>query len=449
VAKRVSLAAACVLLAQHAVAQQATNSFEVSVGARASDNIARVQDGTSGTTVTAGLILDAERKSGELQYAANADLDYLHYFNQAFSSEVLGQFTGTATYQFIPQSISWVTEEHLGQVTTDYFLAPGPRNRQYLNLFSTGPDVRLRLADTLALRLSARYGRDDYQTSPYSDARLSGEAALERRPSESALVSLGFGHERINYVQEAAKPGDFAVNRYFAGYALQGAVTTIDLQAGYAQSFDGLVQLGGPTGHIVLQRKVGAWGSVDLNASRTLDTVTPGARATDFLPGVVDYPRAEVLTGTLFFANSAELAYRLQRPRNSLDVAAVVSNETDHKDIRPNRDTLQAGAKFMHRLTPLAQAGVFVSWMQDTLHNAQIPGFPTGDFKSAETDYGLQLRLRFSRVLVASLDLTRDRRVAELGPFRESAVWVRMAYAPVPASVQHKAGDAAPDVVPR
>ena len=180
--------------------------------------------------------------------------------------------------------------------------------------------------------------------------------------------------------------------------------------------------------------------------------MAPGARAQDFLPGVVDFPRSEVLTGSLFFANSAELAYRLQRPRNSLDVAAIVSNETDHKDIRPNRDTIQAGAKYMHRLTPLAEAGVFASWTQDTLRDVQIPGLPTGDFKSTDTYYGLRMRMRFSRLLVTSLDLTRARRVAEIGPFRENAAWLRLTYSPILNRTQSgsaEAIDAAAGVAPR
>ena len=140
-------AVSAALLAGAASAQQAAtpptvNTFEVNVGARASDNVARVTDGSSGTTGTVGVLLLAERKSGTLQYESNADLDLIHYFSQNFRDAVLGQFTGEASYSFVPQSFVWVTDEHFGQVTTDYFLAAGPQNRQYLNLFSTGPDPR-------------------------------------------------------------------------------------------------------------------------------------------------------------------------------------------------------------------------------------------------------------------------------------------------------------------
>jgi hypothetical protein len=432
---------AALLLAGTATAQQTVNALggdtpvgntlELSVGARYSDNVGRVEDGASGTTGTAGVLLLAERKSGTLQYQSNGDLDFIHYFNQNFKDEVLGQFTGTAAYSFVPQSFVWVTNEHFGQVTTDYFLAPGPQNRQYLNLFSTGPDLRLRLGGEMALRLSGRYGRDDYQTSPYSANRLSGEAALERRPSEATLVSLGGNHERVQYQEDVAKPGNFDVNRYFAGYRLNGLRTTIDLQGGYSQSSGGLAQLRGATGYALLERRVGSSGRLDLGVRRTLDTVGPGSRGTDFLPGVVNQPRAEVLTGSLYFSDSADLSYHWQRPRNTLDVTVGLYRETDHRDIRPDRDGQTVGAKFSHRLTPLAEAGVFATWSRDTLYDAIFPGFPQGDFRSTDSTFGVLLRLRFSRLLAVSADLTHEKRVADIGPFAETALWLRLVYAPL------------------
>lgn len=440
-AKAAWFALAGAMLAATASAQQAAdtqgvntqgaNTFELNAGVRWSDNVARVDHGSSGTAGTVGLLLLAERKTGTLQYESNADLDYIHYFSQNFNGAVLGQFTGTASYSFVPQSFVWVTDEHFGQVTTDFFLAPGPQNRQYLNLFSTGPDLRLRLGGAMALRASARYGRDDYQTSPYSANRLRGEVALERRPSEATLVSLGGSHERVQYQQSVARPGNFDVNRYFAGYRLAGLRTTIDMQGGYSQSSGGLAQLRGATGYVQLERRVGSSGRLDLGARRMLDTVGPGSRATDFLPGVVNQPRAEVLTGSLYFSDSADLRYHWQRPRDTLDIALGAYRETDHRDIRPDRDAHSLGAKFSHKLTPLAEAGLYATWSRDTLYNAIFPGFLQGDFRSTDTAYGLVFRLRFSRQLATSADLTHTRRDSVVNPFSETALWLRLVYAPL------------------
>jgi hypothetical protein len=437
-----------VLLAGTASAQQVlnpepinplgTNALELNVGARWSDDVARVANGSSGTAGTAGVLLLAERKTGPLQYAANADLDFIHYFNRNFNDALWGQFTGTAAYSFVPQSLVWVTDEHFGQVTTDFFQAPGPQNHQYLNLISTGPDLRLRLGGAMALRISARYGRDDYQTSPYSASRLSGEAAIERRPSEATLVSLGGSHEHVQYREDVAKPGDFDVNRYFAGYRLSGLRTSIELQGGYSQSSGGLAQLRGPTGFVRLERRVGSSGRIDLAVRRTLDTVGPGSRATDFLPGVLNQPIAEVLTGSLYFSDAADLSYHWQRPRDTLDLAVGANRETDHRDIRPDRDTYSLGGKFTHKLTPLMAAGLYGTWTRDTLYNAIIPGFLQGDFRSTETAYGLLLRLRFSRLMAASVDLTHDTRDSAVGPYNETAVWVRLIYVPLVTGAEQK-----------
>lgn len=415
-------------------AQNAAAAYELSAGARWSDNYARTPIANAGAMGTVGAVLDAYRKTGRLQFDAKANLDYVHYFSGNSKGEVLGYFDGAATYQLLPQSLNWVMEERFGQVTTDYFQAPTPQNRQYLNVFNTGPDFRLRLADALDLRVSGRYGRDDYQTSPYSARHLKAEAALERRPSEVALLSLGGGHERVDYLEDLAKPGNFSVNRYFASYRLQGARSSIDLEGGYAESQGGLAQLGGAIGHLVLERHIGVASSVHMLARRDLATVSEGSRANDYLPGAGGFTPAAIVTGSLYFAESAEVGYTWQRPRTRFDATVRLAKETDHHDVRPDRDLKVAGAKLTHRLTPLAEAILYASWTRDLLHDAQYPGLPVGDFISTETGYGATFRMRLSSDIVTSFDLAHTQRIAAIGQYRENAVWLRLAYAPRPTT---------------
>lgn len=415
-------------------AQNTAAAYELSAGARWSDNYARTPIATSGAMGTLGAVLDAYRKAGRLQFDAKANLDYVHYFRGNYNNEVLGYFVGAATYQLLPQSLSWVTEERFGQVTKDYFQSPGPTNQQYLNTINTGPDFRLRLADALAVRVSGRYGRDDYQTSPYSATHLKAEAALERRASEVALLSLGGGHERVDYLKDFAKPGNFSVNRYFAAYTLHGARSSLDLEGGYGESQGGLAQLRGVTGHLALERRIGASSSVHVSARRELTTVSQGSRATDYLPGAAGFTPAAILTGSLYFIESAEVGYTWQRPRTMLDVTAGLAKETDHRDIRPDRDLMRAGGKLTHRLTPLAEAILYASWTRDLLHDAQYPGLPVGDFESTETGYGATFRMRLSRLMVTSFDLAHTQRIAVIGQYRDNAVWWRLAYAPRPTT---------------
>jgi hypothetical protein len=406
--------------------------YELSAGVRWSDNYARTVIADSGAMGTLGAVLDAVRTTGRLQFDTKADLDYLHYFRGSYNDEVLGKFVGAASYQVLPQSLRWVIEDHFGQITTDYFQAPGPQNRQYLNVFSTGPELRVRLADALAIRVSGRYGRDDYQTSLYSATHLKGDLAMERRPSEAALLSLGGGHERVDYLKDFAKPGNFAVNRYYAGYTLSGARSSIDLEGGYAESQGGLAQLRGFTGHVVLESKIGASSSVHASARRELTTVGSGSRATDYLPGATGFTLAAILTGSLYFTEAGDIGYTWRRPRTEFDVSAGQARETDHRDIRPDRDLTTAGAKLTHRLTPLADAIFYAGWSRDLLHDAQIPGRPIGDFLSTEIGYGATVKKRWSQVVVTSFDLAHTERTADIGRYRENAVWLRLAYSPRP-----------------
>ena len=404
--------------------------YEISAGERWSDNFGLSPTPHSGSVGTLGLLLDGARHTGFLQFDAKSDLDVFHYLSGNFHDEVVGRFLGTASYQFIPKTIEWVIDERYGQVARDYLKAPSTANRQYLNVLSTGPDLQARLGNALVARLSARYGRDDYQTSPYSATHLSGQAALERRPSDATLIRAGINHERVDYLETSARPGNFSIDRFFGGYSINGKLTRVDLEGGYSRSSGGLAQLHGFTGHAGVERRLSASGTAHIVVSRTLNTVTLGARATDLLPSAGGFTPANVLTGSLFFSDSAEAGYTWQRPRTTFDVNAVILKETDHQDIRPDRDLLSAGAKLSHRLTPLLEVTLFIAASQDTLHYRGGGGLPFGDFKSTDSGFGATLRQRFSRVLVGSVDLTHTQRASFVGPFRENAVWLRAAYAP-------------------
>lgn len=422
---------------------QAKDTFEISAGVRASDNIAREPIAASGATGTLGILLEVNHPTGTLKYASNADLDYLHYFSQSFRDEVLGEFAGTASYALIPHGLVWVSDENFGQVTTDYFLAPGPQNRQYLNEFSTGPDFRMRLANTLALRLSGRYGRDDYQISPYSNSRVSGEAAIERRPSEATLLSLGASHEHVDYQRAVAQPGNFSLDHYFGGYTIAMPRTSINMQGGYSASSGGLAYLHGPTGYLTLDRQVTASSHVFLDFRRTLNTVSQGSRASDFLPGVIGVARAEILTGSLYFLEMGGIGYRWQRPRTAVNLSAVLFKETDHLDLRPDRKAQSLAARLAHRLTPLADVGLYARWSHDKAQGPQLLlpppiglGLTTDQFAATDTAFGVSYRQRFSRYFAASVDLNHLQRTADIGRYRENAIWVRLAYAPLPAHVE-------------
>jgi len=405
-------------------------SYEVSAGVRASDNYARTADSVSGAMASAGFALDALRRTGRLQYDGGGDLALVHYFNGNFGSEVLGKFDMKSDYAVSPELFHWVLHENFGQVVKDYFAAPGPQNRQYLNTFSTGPDVRLRLGAAGDLRLSGRYGRDDYQSSGYSARHLGGEAALERRPTPNILLDLGASTDKVDYFEQFAKPGNFQLRKYFAGYQFGGRVSTLNLVGGYADTVGGLAQLHGAVGRIDIERHLTASSLLSVGVRRALQTVTEGSRASDYVPGAAGFSTAAILTGSLYFAKTAEIGFTHRKPRTSFSAWADYIRETDHRDVRPDRDAKVIATRLTHKLTPLSEIALSATWSHDLLKNAVIPGFPVGDYRSTERAIAITFRKRMTQVLFMAIDLTNSRREAAIQPFAENAVWVRLGYSP-------------------
>lgn len=405
-------------------------SYEVSAGIRASDNYARTADAVSGAMVSAGFALDALRRTGRLQYDGGGDLALVHYFNGNFGSEVLGKFAMKSDYAVSPELFHWVLHENFGQVVKDYFAAPGPQNRQYLNTFSTGPDVRLQLGAAGDLRLSGRYGRDDYQSSGYSARHLGGEAALERRPTPNVLLDLGASTDKVDYLEQFAKPGNFQLRKYFAGYQFRGRVSTLNLLGGYADTVGGLAQLQGPVGRIDIERRLTASSLLSVGVRRDLQTVTEGSRASDYVPGAAGFSTSAILTGSLYFSETAEIGFTYRKPRTSFSAWADYIRETDHRDVRPDRNAKVIATRLTHKLTPLSEMALSVTWTRDLLKNAVIPGFPVGDYRSTERAMVITYRKRMTRLLFMAIDLTNSRREAMIQPFTESAIWVRLGYSP-------------------
>lgn len=245
--------------------------YSVGVGAGHTDNVRRTSTAPQSDTIGSASLQLGLLREGRLSADVAADLAYQTYFNDTYGSDLVGSLRGQLVYALVPERLQWVVADNFGQTRPNLFAPTTPENRENINYFSTGPDAHLRLGSELALRLGARFSRVDYQTSPYDSDRWSGSLALEHVLNSGAAISLNAVTQRVNFTQALAGP-DFDRNQLYAGYALAGARTTLQLHAGVNQIKRGGETTSGGMATLDLQRHI---------AGRSIFTIGIGRELTD------------------------------------------------------------------------------------------------------------------------------------------------------------------------
>jgi hypothetical protein len=240
------------------------------LGVGASDNIQRsVTAKQSEAMGTAGVQFSVLEESAKLSADVAGDLAYMNYARNTDDNEVIGNLRASTVLHINQDRFDWVIDDSFGQTQRDLFTVLTPSNREYINYLSTGPNFALNLLSAATrLRLTARYSRVDYETSPLSSVRYGGSLAVERELSSASTASINIDDERV---EPEELSGVAAYNRQeaYGRYDLQGNRTSMSLDAGVS----GIDQQSGSTETVPLlrfrlSRKVGAFSTLKLEAGR-------------------------------------------------------------------------------------------------------------------------------------------------------------------------------------
>jgi len=131
----------------------------------------------------------------------------------------------------LPDRISWVFEDTVGQVSARPYEALSNPDRATLNVFGTGPRVQLSLGDRGYLQGEARYGRSHFNQMNLDTTELGGSLTIGRELS--ALTKLGVvvaAHES-DYGERQAR-GRRKFEDSYITFSTIGARTELDMAAG-------------------------------------------------------------------------------------------------------------------------------------------------------------------------------------------------------------------------
>jgi hypothetical protein len=240
----------------------ATVEWEGSAGLGHSDNITRaLQDKQSATIGSLGMRFGLNETTRRVDADLSGDLEWLNYSGSSYSSEVTGNAAGHARVGLVEDRLFWNIEDSFGQTRRDQFSVPTPENREHINFFSTGPDLRLLLGDQTYLQLGGRYARVDYEHSPGDSQRFGGTLGLQRDLSAISQVSLNGSHQRIEPRGESFLPAYDRSSAYLR-YAIAGARTSLAADVGGNRVKGGVFDSDGALIRLELSREVGAFSQV-------------------------------------------------------------------------------------------------------------------------------------------------------------------------------------------
>jgi putative beta-barrel porin BBP2 len=419
--KKNGAVAAAILSLCGATVARAELDYEVEAGAGYSDNILREPtDEQDESLADIGLTLDWEQSTRRLEGDARVDLSYVEYLSGDLDSEVLGYADANVILNLVPERFLWSFQDSFGQARNDPFQPISPENRESINTFSTGPEVRFRFGSLMQARLHGFYSAVSYEDSPLDAQRAGGGVSFERVLSEGNFIGLNFVADHSDLEDPDAT--DFSRQSASLSYSLESGRTTLAVQAGYTKLiFNDAPNDDGPLFDLTLTRELTRSTTLTLTAS---DSFTD---AGEMLQGSIDQPATPpgsiIAQGDPFESRDIGLDWRFARGRTSFGFGAQL-NESIYEN---NSSFDSKRSSFMANFSRQLQTNLTLEL------NAQIfdEQYETSDSDAQEWMAGAALSWRFGRHIGSRLRFDHFDRSSSsgLGEYTESRVLLSITYA--------------------
>lgn len=398
--------------------------LSLALGAIQSDNVGRVSTNEeSGTVAISSLYLKYRENTRRINADIDADMGYEHFLDEQYEDGVIGRADGVVTLGILPERVEWSVEDQFRQARIDPFGADTPENRQDVNRFATGPDVRFDLNDALAMRISGRYSQVDYQKATLDGDRVSGSIALVRQLSTARSASFNVARESVNF-DDASNVG-YDRDSAFVRYEATSSRTELTADLGYMQIKDDLGKsASGELLDILLLRRLSLDSRLALNIgtrfsdSGDIARLTPGTDRGGLDPVVV-------LTNALpFQGRYINLGWEFDRHRTRLGAFVEYRQDRYTDSSQFDRDLVIYGAHANRRLSPRSEVYLRVQKSDED--------FDSGGYnKELNGSVGLMVRLGISaRIALEGQHVDRES-TNTASDFTENRVSLFLVWTPV------------------
>ena len=261
-----------------------------------SDNLFKTNPPDSGNYTGLGVELDVNRQSRRLRAFALGSVEYRDYSHALVEDEPYGDLQAEFEIQAVPDIFSWLTTDYYFEGREDALSPSGPGNREQINVFETGPVVRLPVGGRMELRLQSMAGwRNVNSRQAYDNDFLRSTAGFYRVLSPTAEVGLSVIRNDIEYdappIENVIDTAFLAYNKEFSTGRASFAVGTTSVDMGPTEGEDR------PYVNISWQRDVGARSNLEFSIVNELIDLSDSYRGRsldDVLLTIDVYERSSV-----------------------------------------------------------------------------------------------------------------------------------------------------------
>jgi hypothetical protein len=171
--------------------ETAPNYVDLDVGAAYTDNAQLVSKHESSTLIgLAGLLVNYAYIGSNLNLILQGNVDWLHYFDNAFRNPLYGNFNGTAMWGHPTDLLQWVVRETFSDGQSNPLAAATPTAYEEINYFTTGPYVNFNFGAFERLTLFGLYSDMAFESSPFNSQTIDGGSTFTHKLTALSSVSL-------------------------------------------------------------------------------------------------------------------------------------------------------------------------------------------------------------------------------------------------------------------
>ena len=317
--KRGKLLITGILLCSGAAGPLQAGEFAYGVGymGEHSDNITRVSTNKQSDWIHSLLAGFAyQERTTDVVARVLAQATYNDYQKDTFGDETLFDLNSSAVWTISPQRFFWTVQDDYQQGLLNSTIPDTPANRTNLNVFSTGPDVYVRLAPVHTLTFGARVG-DVYTGEANADnKRFNGWAGWLYQSSSTTTLSLNYQMLDVRF-EDSTFNNNFTVQDVFFRGQFRPSRSQYILDLGTTHiNFDRGDDLRGTLARLSWLRELTSQSSVGASVSKEFSNTgsdvlaaTPAAGPAGGEPAAPSGVSRTVITGDVYDTKGGTIFY--------------------------------------------------------------------------------------------------------------------------------------------
>lgn len=394
-----------------------------------SDNVNLSDDAPQSETVVSPEVnFEASQSSSSTSFRARGRVQYLSYVEDTFNDETRGEFAGQFTWMLMPQRLSLVVEDYLGQQPVDFTSGYSPSNQQQINVFTAGPSLFARFGDAMRGQVDFRYS-DTYaeETRDFNGNRYLGAGRLFRDLGTDQWISLNVEASKVRFDLDAAN-ADYDRYDAFIRYRRESTRLNFDASVGYTRLDQNSAagEESSPLARLQLDWQASPRSVVSATAAYQFadtasDLIAESTRLDELVISDITAPTG-LVGPAVYRQRRYELGYRFTEERWNFQVRPYVERVDYNDPLLSGWTTEGAYLDFQYQLRPQLNLGVSVV--------RENRDYLVAVREDRDTLARIGLTYEFSSHLSGSIDWQRRNRDSNIPgqDYRENVATISVAY---------------------